>query len=372
MGGVSGSAATHVNRLAQPPMPISRERILIVRLAALGDVVLTSTIVTRIRAERPGAHITWLTSDGARPLVELFGVDEILTVDERRLLGGSTATRLASLGRLWARLAGRRFDVALLAHADARYRLLLRSARIGELHMLRRFAHARMNPIPGRFFGDEFARLLDGPNPLGPASRRYDIVDVRPRLGFDNAANDDDPFVVIAPGGARNVLRDDPLRRWPLERYTELARRLAPSYRVVVIGDAGDAWVRPAFSGVPVDDLIGSLELRETLRLLARASLVISHDTGPIHLTRLVRAPLLALFGPTTPRQVLGDPDGVTVLWGGAGLACRPCFDGRNYAACSNNLCMQDITVEHVLDRAFALLGARRQATAPGVSAELS
>ena len=122
--------------------------------------------------------------------------------------------------------------------------------------------------------------------------------------------------------------------------------------------------MRPAFKGLPVRDLIGSLELPETLRLLARASLVISHDTGPVHLARLVRAPILALFGPTAPRQMLGDPEGVTVLWGGAALACRPCYDGRDFAACANNLCMQEITVERVLEHANAMLAKTRVVTA--------
>lgn len=353
-----------MNWVAGSSVSKSGERILIVRLAALGDIILASTILTRIRAERPRAQVTWLTSDGARPLVELFGVDEILTVDERRLLGASTATRAASLVRVWSRLAGRRFDVVVLAHADPRYKLLIRSARVGELHMLRRSPHGHMNPIPGRFFGDEFARLLDGSMARGPAPQRYGIADVRHRLDIGLRPHDP-PFVVMAPGGARNVLREDPLRRWPAERYAQVAARLLPTYGVAIVGDAGDAWVRPAFAGLRVQDLIGSLELHDTLRVLARASLVISHDTGPMHLARLVRAPLLALFGPTTPRQVLGDPDGVTVLWGGAALACRPCFDGREYAACSNNLCMQDVTVEQVVECALTMLDGRRAAPEP-------
>ena len=111
-----------MNGGARSPVVSSRERILIVRLAALGDVVMASTIVTRVRAERPGAHVTWLTSIGARPLVELFGVDEIVAVDDRRLLAGSIAVKLSSLARVWRTLAGRRFDIVVLAHADPRFR----------------------------------------------------------------------------------------------------------------------------------------------------------------------------------------------------------------------------------------------------------
>ena len=359
MAGLSDAAELHMTRAAAT----ARERVLVVRIAGLGDVVMASTIVTRIRVERPLAHVTWLTGEAARPLVELFGVDEIVTVDERRLLGTSVAARAAGLASVWRKLAGRKFDIVALAHADSRYRLLLRSARVGELRMLRRFEHGAMNPIPGRFLGDEYARLLDDAGSRGPIQRRYEIVDVRPRLGLADSM-DDEPLVVLVPGGARNVLRDDPLRRWPLERYAAVAERLLANYPVAIIGDAGDAWVRDAFASLPVRDLVASLALQDTLRLLARASLVISHDTGPIHLARLVRAPLLALFGPTSPRHFLGEPDGVTALWGGAGLACRPCYDGREYAPCANNLCMKDISVDRVVECAVAMLATRRTVTA--------
>jgi heptosyltransferase II len=111
-----------------------------------------------------------------------------------------------------------------------------------------------------------------------------------------------------------------------------------------------------------VIDFLGTLTLEETLGVLAHASLVISHDTGPLHLARAVRAPTIALFGPTIPRQVLGAiPANVIVMWGGDHLACRPCYNGRDFALCQNNLCMQDISVAQVIDHAELLLTGAMQ-----------
>ena len=72
--------------------------------------------------------------------------------------------------------------------------------------------------------------------------------------------------VVMAPAGARNMMADDALRRWPAENYVELARLLVGrGVEVVLIGGVEDGWVRGMFAGVAVTDLIGELALGETL-----------------------------------------------------------------------------------------------------------
>ena len=87
-----------------------------------------------------------------------------------------------------------------------------------------------------------------------------------------------------------------------------------------------------------------------------RADLVIAHDTGPMHLARLVGARLVALFGPTPPSSFVPSDDRTTVLWGGAHLACRPCYDGREFAECSDNECMSSISADVVLRTAITIL----------------
>ncbi len=338
------------------------EHFLIVRLAALGDLVMTSKLVARIRDEHAGARISWLCGAGGAPVVRLFpGVDEVIETDERRLLAGSITQRAHAMAVTWRRIATRGITDVLIAHADPRFRLIALACVGARVRVLNRAARGRTNPIPGRSFGDEYLRLLDAPGTAGPITRSYDVADVRGNLPPASGVAPSTAgrrLVALVPGGARNVLRDAPMRRWPAERYAEVARTLsADGYDVALVGDDADRWVLDSFSDIPVIDLLGRLSLTETLGVLARASLVISHDTGPMHLARSVRAPMIALFGPTVPRQMLGAvSEDVDVLWGGERLACRPCYDGREFAACGNNLCMQDIPVADVLQRARARL----------------
>src|SRR3954463_16638336 len=160
-----------------------REEILIVRLAALGDLVTSSTLLTRIAAERPGARVTWVCGRAGSPIVRLYDrVDEVIEVDERKLLGGSWPQQAVALIKVWAQLMGRRYDVVVIAHVDRRYRWITLPVRAARVRMLDVSTPGRNNPIPGRFIGDEIARLLDGPEDTGFRAEGYDVVDVRSRL----------------------------------------------------------------------------------------------------------------------------------------------------------------------------------------------
>jgi len=126
--------------------------------------------------------------------------------------------------------------------------------------------------------------------------------------------------------------------------------------QVVLTGSSSDIWVRDFFKGLAVIDLIGKLSLPDLVAVYGCCDLVITHDSGPLHLAALAGAPVLGLFGPTNPHEKLSLNGRNRVLWGGDDLACRPCYDGKEYANCPRNLCMHDISVERVNREALQLL----------------
>jgi lipopolysaccharide heptosyltransferase II len=330
-------------------------RYLIVKLSALGDVAMASTLPLAIHRRDPEAHVTWLCGAGVADLVRLFpGVSEVLVADDAALFGGGFLRRASALMSAWGLVVGRRFDQILVGHADWRFRALALPARSARVRSLSLGSSRHMLPIPGRYHGDEYARLLEDES-RGPISGHWPLADVRPMLPPRSGRTAVGEALV--PGGARNAVRETALKRWPIDSYREVAIRLRQAgVPVTLVGDAGDAWVRPYFENTDVRDEIGTHGLIGTLGLLGAADLVISHDTGPLHLARLVRAPVLALFGPTDPSQFAPQDATASVLWGGDTLACRPCYNGREFAACTNNLCMQMISVDTVTQRALAIV----------------
>ncbi len=155
-------------------------------------------------------------------------------------------------------------------------------------------------------------------------------------------------------------MREDALRRWPVASYKALAKQLlAAGCEVVLIGDESDAPFGKEFIGLAVRNEIGKHSLLGSVQLMRRADVVVSHDTGPLHLARLVRTPCVALFGPTNPNEFVGCDPGVTWIWGGEELTCRPCYDGRSFARCSDNVCLRSISVVRVFDAVQSLLARR-------------
>jgi heptosyltransferase II len=241
-------------------------------------------------------------------------------------------------------LAGRSFALGLFCHTNRKLRVLTTMARVAEWRSFTTVG--RPHPIPGRRHHDEHVRLLTGcDDGTGVRAHFPEIVRHAPRIPLPSQA-----CVALCPGGAKNPLREDVLRRWPVTRYAEVARGLlARGLGVVLVGGPGDEWVRPAFEGLPVIDAIGKTGVDEALDLFSACRAVVAHDSGPMHIADLAGVPVVALFGPTSPDEK--GPLGVRgqIIWGGADLPCRPCYDGIGYAPCAANACLQAITAERVI-----------------------
>ena len=304
----------------------------------------------------PNVDITWVCGKTVEPILRRFEkIRELVVVDEGKILGGGVGALLG----LWLKLLFRRFDLVVTGHSDWRYRLL--SATVFA-KTRRGFGRNQKRPWPvaGRFFPSEYARLVTNIDDSSAAS--FKIPELKwplsESLKLKIGSRQGTRLIALAPGGAKNFLRDSALKRWPLEQYRELAERfLKEGCRLALVGAPSDEWTLPAFEGLDVVNLVGQTNLAELAGLFGVCDLVITHDSGPMHLAVLAGRPLLALFGPTDPRWFSdAGRKSTRVLWGGEDLPCRPCYDGRNFAPCSDNLCLRRITVDQVHAEARRML----------------
>jgi heptosyltransferase II len=326
-------------------------RVLIVKLHAIGDVAMCLPIVSALRQRDQNARISWLCSESLAPLVELLGDIEIIRVRERTILGGSALDKGRETIRLWRQLFGRSFDLIISGYMDSRARLLTLTA-IGKE---RRKCAPRKDgwwAIAGRYQADEYLRMMtriDGPEMKGAELPvfRIPLSDRMRSLLGDRLK----PFIALAPGGAKNALVESPLRRWPLDSYRSLAQSLLlRGYDVIITGGPNDDWVSKTFSGLGTKDLVGKTSLIELLALYGASAGMVTHDSGPLHLAFLARTPTVALFGPTMPQEKVFSYERSRIIWGGKNLPCRPCYDGKTYANCTNNRCMEEISVAAVVE----------------------
>jgi len=157
-----------------------------------------------------------------------------------------------------------------------------------------------------------------------------------------------------------------PLRRWPDERYVELARRLLdhfPDLHLVLTGAPAEAAEAGALanrigSGRCVS-MAGRTTLRQLMVLYELSEVMVTNDSGPAHYATLTSIDVITLFGPETPAVFGARTPRSHILW--AGLVCSPCVNAFNdrQSACPHNVCMDRITVDQVFDTACRVLDAR-------------
>lgn len=154
-----------------------------------------------------------------------------------------------------------------------------------------------------------------------------------------------------------------PLRRWPSDRYVELARRLidrGPDIHVAFTGAPDEARVADGLVQAVGSDrcfsMAGKTSLRELLVLYCLADVLVTNDSGPAHFAALTPIQVVTLFGPETPARFGSRSPRSHVLW--KDIPCSPCVDAYNnrLSECWNNECMQQITVDEVFTAVAALL----------------
>ncbi len=155
----------------------------------------------------------------------------------------------------------------------------------------------------------------------------------------------EDPYVVLAPGGARNARDFVPQKRWPMSRWAEVSLYLqAEGYRIFLAGGMLDNAEISSVSGI---NLAGKLSWGETAALISRASLFAGNDSGPAHLAVAGDTPALVLFGPTDPGSLYENGSIVPVC---GTVSCSPCYANSIFPGCTGDEdCMISIDTERVL-----------------------
>jgi ADP-heptose:LPS heptosyltransferase len=178
------------------------------------------------------------------------------------------------------------------------------------------------------------------------------------RLGPGNEA----PLILLN-ANASDLL---PLRRWPADRYVELARLLLerfPEINIALTGAPDEAkdieQMAREIHSLRCFSLAGKTTLRQLLVLYTISELLITNDSGPAHFASMTPITVITLFGPETPLLFAARTPRSVPIW--MGLACSPCVNAYNnrQSPCLDNVCMQQITTERVFEEACKAYLAR-------------
>jgi heptosyltransferase II len=341
------------------------KNITIVKLGAIGDVIQAAAAVDEYKRRNPGLKIDWVVGGPLASLLHSLRVaDHIVSIDDQLILSGTWIAKGGALLRAFGHIFDqiKRCDRLYIAHTHWKYSifalpLLFRSPAL-ILGRIKRFY-----PVLTRFRVSEYFLFLSQELMTGQqgnlALQRIGENALSTSHGFRLEVDPAKKYVALVPGGSKNLMRDDFLRRWQIESYVELAGKfIARGYEVILVGSKGDAWVKPCFLGTQVKDLIGETSINDVIDIFSKVNVVVSHDTGPLHLATMTTTPLIAIFGPTPDSAVVStNRKSLVVFKAASDIACAPCYDGVNYAPCNNPICMKSTTVDAVFQKAVALLG---------------
>ena len=322
------------------------KRALIIKLGQIGDVIMV--IPAAYELHKRGFKVDWVCGNAVRPLLECYAWINVIPADDGAIFFGSLFSRARSIARLWRVVLARKYDLCATLYYDRRFRLLSLPVRARRKFFLTRGSRASAL-LPGRRQPDEFIRTLllleDGCRETSAALIPPDRLPPSP-LGPRRTAR----RIAVVAGGTRNIVGEQPLRRWPIESYEKVIDQLlARNWEVVLLGGPDDAWVSEYFRSRPLTDCISRLTLPEVVSACNDCDAVLSHDTGPLHLAGLSRSCLVGIYGPTDPSTFFPRRSYSAAIWGGQGFACRPCYDGRDFAPCTFNGCMHQVNPALVL-----------------------
>ena len=335
------------NLIAPLNRPAPR-RILIVKLWALGDLLMATPLVTALRAQSPSVHIAWLADARNADLLEgQPGIDEVIRIDSgrwrRKLRKGDVLGWLKEAG-FWRRgLGARRFDAVINCHPDLWWTRILCPVplRVGLFHAAkpsllgRLYTHAV--PKPKNVHNTDY--YLEGAKALGFSGPfvRHMRFEVLPEAtseaqAFLSAAEGYDPnlpLLALHPGTSQEP------KSWLPEHFAAVAARLTPRFNIVITGSPNEAALASAVCALLPPGtrlpLIAAGRFRSigaTAALIQQAAALVTGDTSALHLASALGTPLVGIYGGSRP----GDNAplfGPHALLFDDTVPCAPCYKER-------------------------------------------
>jgi lipopolysaccharide heptosyltransferase II len=354
-------------------------RIVVIKPCCLGDLIMTTPLLTVLRQQYPQALIVYVAGAWSKVVPEHHSA--IDAVIDCSTVGIPGCYKLRDYLALVAHLRRYHFDLAFVLDRSPVLTLLPWLAaiprRVGPDSLGRGFSLTDRVPVSSTptHLQHEAEIYLD-------LARAIGLPVGHPRMRFEPTEQErqaihrgSQPMVAVFPGGGSNPGMELTAKRWPLERYRELVRRLVHELdmQVLLIGGKDDAVLNQALlEGLDVPEqsvlnIAGTTTFGQLAAQLEVCALFIGNDSSPMHLAAAVNIPVIAIFGPTSPQEYgpypLDDPRHIALWHHPTG---QPCFFMGQVRTCTNCTCMQTVTVDEVWQAVQRLIPrAQRSEVAP-------
>lgn len=338
---------------------LNGKKILVTFLMHLGDLTLTTPFIHALRKAAPDAHITFLADEKLKDVV-LHNpyLDEVITIDKK-----GRDNSILALVACARKLSKMDFDVVINLHPNERCSFICAltktKVRAGTAHLLLKFKWDVFTPLNRKIHAAEM--YMDILKQLGVEKIEHNGLEIFPseenkqlaeKFWRENGVFQTDKLVGFNIGSAVVT------KRWASERFAQVADTLAAKgYKPVFFGGTMDEeMVQAAVSKMKTTPVVatGAFTIGTLAAAMKRCSLIITNDSGPMHVAISQKVPIVAMYGPSSPK--LYGPytkDAVVVT---AVPPCTGCSGGMKHK-CDDMQCMTRLTVQQVIEAAEKMLG---------------
>jgi ADP-heptose:LPS heptosyltransferase len=336
--------------------------IAVCKFVGMGSIVQSTPLLKTLRKNYPSARIIYITNISNVSLFHFIDeVNEVFHVSDK-----SMGSLISSNFRLLLKLWKNRPDVYIDLEIYSNYSSVITTMSLARNRMgffkddktYRKGMYTHMifynikSPVSQTYL--QFARLLGCKEIIAEVSVNASKIDPgSPAIVNDKLSNGiTGKYILINPNASDLRLE----RRWPKENFVQLIRQLSkdlPGLKMILVGDRNESeYVKRICSELRdvthVLDSSGKLTLPELITLIAGADLLITNDTGPMHLAFALKVPTVSLFGPCSPQQYGGTAKTISVY---KNVYCSPCVHDFLIPPCKgDNQCMKKIGVTEVTE----------------------
>jgi heptosyltransferase I len=344
--GIPAVLALGLTRIGRKTCPIGGARdVAILHIAAIGDTVILSGAIRDIRMHYPDAILTVFTGESNHAMARLLpGIDRLIELPVRQPFACIRSIRESGKFDVWIDFGPWPRINALLTHfADAGLKIGFKTRRQCR-HFIYDIAEEHSDKVHEL---ENYRRLL---KPLGIEGCNLPGIDVPSTERVDDRIT-----IHMFPGGFKSHLKE-----WPMENWIEIINALnGKGYEVFLTGALADkekaSQVRSSVLNTGrVKAVAGNLDLRQSAVLLRSSRLVVTVNTGIMHLAAALGCDLIALHGPTSVKR--WGPLSSKAVPVESDLPCSPCLNLGFEYGCNKNRCMAAISVQDVMDKISAYL----------------
>src|SRR5256884_2502251 len=345
------------------------QSIVVIKPCCLGDLLMTTPLLEVLRHAYPEASITYLAGTWSKVIPEHHpAVNVVIDCDTVGIPGRYNLDDYMKIAR---NLRRHHFDPAFVLDRSPLLALLPWLAgiprRVGPDSLGRGFSLTDRVPV-----SSSPTHLQHQAEVYLDLARATGLPVDAPRMRFEPTAPERQSVsrpsrlrIALFTGGGSNPGMDLTAKRWPLDRFEDLARKLIYELgaQLLLIGGPGDVPLNQQLQdalGAQGDDVInltGKTTLGELAAQLEQCALFIGNDSSPMHLAAAVDIPVIAIFGPTSPQEYgpypLDDPRHIAIWRHPTG---QPCFFLGKMQACAHCTCMQSVTVDNVWQAVLQLI----------------